>query len=79
MIRDAAKAAVEKAHRTLNSRIQAPYRLELMVAKPVLADLFCLLPSVERLDAITVGYTAQSMREITSLLGAFSYLATTQN
>ncbi len=79
VIRDAAKVAVEKAHRTLNSRIQAPYRLELMVAKPVLADLFCLLPNVERLDAITVGYTAQSMREITSLLGAFSYLATTQN
>nr|WP_113868686.1 M55 family metallopeptidase [Brenneria salicis]NMN90049.1 D-amino peptidase [Brenneria salicis ATCC 15712 = DSM 30166]RBP59269.1 D-aminopeptidase DppA [Brenneria salicis ATCC 15712 = DSM 30166]RLM31473.1 aminopeptidase [Brenneria salicis ATCC 15712 = DSM 30166] len=79
MIRKAAMNAVSNAHRTIVSRIQAPYRLELMVTKPVLADLFCLIPGVNRQDAITVSYTAQTMKEIVSLLSAFSYLATTQN
>ncbi|MBJ7223381.1 MULTISPECIES: M55 family metallopeptidase [unclassified Brenneria] len=79
VIRQAAMNAVSKAHKTVTSRIQSPYHLELMVAKPVLADLFCLLPGVKRQDAITVGYTAQTMTELVSLLSAFSYLATTQN
>lgn len=79
LIRQSAMKAVQNAHDSVVSRIQAPYRLELMVAKPVLADLFCLLPGIERLDAITVGYTAQTMAELIGLLSAFSYLATTQN
>lgn len=77
-IRKAAQHAVQNAQRTVSTRIQAPYRLELRVSRPVLADLFCLIPDVQRLDAITVSYTASSMATLTGLLGAFSYLATTQ-
>ncbi|WJV54024.1 M55 family metallopeptidase [Prodigiosinella aquatilis] len=78
-IRIAATQAVQKAHREKTSRIQAPYQLEMTVAKPVLADLFCLIPGVQRQDAISVTYTSQTMAGIISLLCAFSYLATTQN
>ncbi|MNI96401.1 hypothetical protein D3C73_1548360 [compost metagenome] len=49
-----------------------------MTARPVLADLFCLIPGVERLDAVTVGYHSPTVAGIISLLSAFSYLATTQ-
>lgn len=78
-IRQAAEQAVKRARKVETTRLSAPYKLELMVAKPVLGDLFCLIPGVERLDAITIGYTAQTMATIVSLLSAFSYLAGTQN
>lgn len=78
-IRQAAEQAVKRARKVETTRLSAPYKLELMVAKPVLGDLFCLIPGVERLDAVTIGYTAQTMAILVSLLSAFSYLASTQN
>ncbi|MGB9095067.1 M55 family metallopeptidase [Erwinia sp.] len=78
-IRQAAEQAVKRARKVSTTRLAAPYTLELMVAKPLLGDLFCLIPGVERLDAVTVSYTAPEMATIVSLLSAFSYLATTQN
>lgn len=77
-IRQGAMQAVSKASKTCAARLHPPYHLELMVARPVLADLFCLIPGVERQDAITVSYHNQTMAAIVSLLSAFSYLATTQ-
>jgi D-amino peptidase len=44
-----------------------------------LADLFGLIPGVTRIDAVTVGYRADNMNTLISLLSAFSYLASTQN
>lgn len=78
-IRQSAENAVKRARKVATTRLQAPYTLELMVAKPVLGDLFCLIPGVQRQDAITVSYTAPTMATIVSLLSAFSYLASTQN
>lgn len=78
LIRSAAQQAVKNASPEIATRIQPPYRLELRVTRPVLADLFCLIPDVERLDAVTVGYNATRMATLTGLLGAFSYLASTQ-
>ncbi|MGM3173700.1 M55 family metallopeptidase [Dickeya lacustris] len=78
-LREAAKQAVQQAHTIPSCRLQAPYELELMVAKPVLADLFCLIPGVIRQDAMTVRYHSPTIAPLISLLGAFSYLATTQN
>lgn len=56
-----------------------PYRLTLMAAKPVLADLFSLVPGVQRRDALTVTFDSDNMAAQISLLSVFSYLATTQN
>ncbi|WP_115720528.1 M55 family metallopeptidase [Gallaecimonas mangrovi] len=78
-IRLAAKSVLERHHQQLQPTVTAPYRLELMVAKPVLADLFSLVPAVERLDAITIAFEAGTMREMISLLSVLSYLATTQS
>lgn len=79
LIRTQAQQAVQQAQRVKTTRLSAPYCLELMTAKPVLADLFSLIPGVERVDAVTVHYTAQKMADIVRLLSTFSYLATTQN
>lgn len=79
LIRTTATQAVTAARREKTSRLQAPYHLELMVTKPVLADLFALIPGVTRQDAVTVSYDAPKMVEIIRLLSTFSYLATTQN
>ncbi|MEJ1267798.1 hypothetical protein WDV93_12545 [Pantoea ananatis] len=48
-------------------------------SKPVLADLFSLIPGVTRIDAVTVEYQAERMGTLISLLSAFSYLASTQS
>jgi len=77
-IRLQAAATVKAAPLQVERRFSGPYQLELMVAKPVLADLFCLIPEVERIDAITVGYRSTTVAAIISLLSAFSYLASTQ-
>ncbi|MFM2486849.1 M55 family metallopeptidase [Celerinatantimonas yamalensis] len=78
LIRAQAIEALRQAVPMLTSRISAPYQLQLTASKPVLADLFALIPHVEQLDARTVTYTSATMRELVSLLCAFSYLASTQ-
>ena len=55
-----------------------PYRLTLMAAKPVLADLFSGARRAAP-DALTVTFDSDNMAAQISLLSVFSYLATTQN
>ncbi len=71
-VRQGGKLPVER-------RFMPPYRLTLMAAKPVLADLFSLVPGVERQDALTVAFDSDNMAAPIRLLSVFSYLATTQN
>lgn len=77
-LRERAAQSVKAAPNHIERRFGCPYKLELMVLKPVLADLFCMVPGVTRLDAVTVGFSSPTMAGIISLLGAFSYLASTQ-
>jgi D-amino peptidase len=78
-IRAAATAAVQRARQVSTTRLTAPYDMQLQASKPVLADLFCLIPGVTRIDGVTVGYRAEQMGTLISLLSAFSYLASTQS
>lgn len=78
-IREAAVRAVKAACNQPVSCVSAPYRLQLRASKPVLADLFALIPGVKRHDAVTVGYQAEQMTTLIRLLSVFSYLASTQN
>lgn len=78
-IRLQAANSVKRAVKGVERRFGCPYQLELMVAKPVLADLFCMIPGVTRIDAITVGYSSPQVAPVIGLLGAFSFLASTQN
>jgi len=70
---------VSRAPGACDTLLRPPYRLRLQASKPVLADLFALIPGVARLDAVTVGYQSERMATLVSLLSAFSYLASTQN
>ena len=78
-IGSAARAALEHQRNTRTTRLTAPYHMQLQASKPVLADLFSLIPGVTRIDAVTVGYQAERMETLISLLSAFSYLASTQS
>lgn len=78
-IGSAARAALEHQRDTRTTRLTAPYHMQLQASKPVLADLFSLIPGVTRIDAVTVGYQAERMETLISLLSAFSYLASTQS
>lgn len=75
----AASAALQHPPQMSMSRLTAPYAMRLQATKPVLADLFSLIPGVTRLDAVTVAYQAENMETLISLLSAFSYLASTQS
>ncbi|MEG3135857.1 M55 family metallopeptidase [Rouxiella sp. T17] len=78
LLRERVAKVVQAAPKSIEKRLGCPYKLELMVLRPVLADLFCMVPGVTRIDAVTVGYSSPKMAAIISLLGAFSYLASTQ-
>ena len=78
-IRAAATAAVQRARQVSTTRLTAPYEMKLQASKPVLADLFCLIPGVTRIDGVTVSYRAEQIGTLISLLSAFSYLASTQS
>lgn len=75
----AARTALQHQPQVSTTRLTAPYAMRLQASRLVLADLFCLIPGVTRLDGVTVGYRAEKMATLISLLSAFSYLATTQS
>jgi len=74
----AAEQAVRQCRIAVSPIVTTPYRLELLVTRPVLADVFALIPGVEREDGVTVSYQTGSIRELVSLLSTFSTLAMTQ-
>lgn len=78
-ISQAAGRALRAARRQPVTCLTPPYLLELQASKPVLADLFALIPGVQRQNALTVSYQADNMTTLVRLLSVFSYLATTQN
>ncbi|CAG8999639.1 MAG: D-aminopeptidase [Candidatus Celerinatantimonas neptuna] len=75
LIHEKARMAVEKAVSQKTTRIKPPYTLELTVTKPVMADVYALIPGVKQTDARTVSFVGSDMKEIVSLLSVFSYLA----
>ncbi|MGQ0396035.1 M55 family metallopeptidase [Klebsiella pneumoniae] len=82
---EARKALTEQVARQVASapanvvkRFDSPYRLELTVTRPVLADLYGMVPGIERIDAVTVGYETRQISRIISLLSIFSTLSATK-
>ncbi len=78
-IHAAAFEAVNALTQTDKVLLKPPYHLTLEATKPVMADVFALIPGVEQLNARTVSYTATDMKTLISLLSAFSYLASSQH
>ncbi|TKI04893.1 M55 family metallopeptidase [Martelella alba] len=79
LIRETVRQALKTACPPATRHIAPPYRLVLQASRPVLADLFALVPGVAREDGMTVSYQAAAMHDIIRLLSVFSYLATTQS
>ncbi|KAL7552283.1 hypothetical protein ACHAWF_015512, partial [Thalassiosira exigua] len=75
LIRSMAKNATENGPTNISPRLSPPYALELAATRSVLADLFCLIPGVERKDARTVTFTCSEISDLIGLLSAFSYLS----
>ncbi|CAH2601742.1 D-aminopeptidase [Rhodovastum atsumiense] len=75
MLRDAAATAVRDAARIAPFRIAGPYRLELDLATPALADLAAIIPVAERPGPITVAFAAETMAQVLGWLNTVSALA----
>ncbi len=77
-IRSAAQAALQTLPVAPAPCIHAPYELQLETMRPVMADVFALIPGVRQTGPRTVTYRCESMHELIRLLCAFSYLGSTQ-
>ena len=72
------QAGAERALATLPepaSAPRAPLSCRLQVRNTAMADLFALLPLVERLDPVTVGFGAPSMQYTVRMLASLSAMA----
>ncbi len=71
----------ERAIRTLaRSRppaycLQAPIDCHLVTQGPGLADLFCTLPMLRRLDGVSVGFSASSMQDAVRMLNSLAAMS----
>lgn len=74
----------QTAHRAVSSfgmtestpyRIAAPLTCRLQVQTPALADVFCQLPIVERVDAVTLTWMAPSVAFAVRVLNSFSAMS----
>ncbi|CDY75252.1 D-aminopeptidase dipeptide-binding protein DppA [Caballeronia glathei] len=77
MIRRAAQEAVESAAAAVRPRAaQArPARCELRVQTTALADLFCQMPALERIDGVTLSFSAPSVEHAVRTLNCLSAMS----
>lgn len=74
-IREAASAAVRAAPSVRPFTIPGPYRLEIDLATPALADLSATIPVAERTGPVTVAFAASSMAEVLGWVNTLSALS----
>ena len=68
LIKARARAAIARLRDFKPHRVNGPYVLDLVYKSYLPAELMALLPGIERRDAHTVRYTAQSLRDISRFL-----------
>ena len=56
-------------------RIAAPIECRLQVQTTALADLFCLWPTLERIDGVTLRFTVESMASAIRVLNSLSAMS----
>lgn len=76
-LRAAAGAAARSAGTVAPFVIPGPYRLEIVLAAPALADLAAIIPAAERIDAVTVGFHADTMLSVLGWVNTVSALSST--
>src|SRR5690606_32280868 len=68
----AAEAAVRGAAGAVPLRIAAPIECRLQTQSSALADLFCMWPTLKRVDGVTLRFTADSMHAAIRVLNSLS-------
>jgi D-amino peptidase len=68
LIKARARAAIARLRDFKPHRVNGPYVLDLVYKSYLPAELMALLPGIERRDAHTVRYTAQSLRDVSRFL-----------
>jgi len=74
-IASAAQTAMTKLAELQPLRIDPPIACRLVTQTPMLADLFCLWPSLERLDATTLAFSANSMQDTIRTLNSLAAMS----
>ncbi len=75
-IAEAAQAAVREAGKAVPLRIAGPIECRLQTQGPALADLFCMWPTLERLDGVTLRFTTDTMEAAVRTLNSLSAMST---
>lgn len=74
-IREAARQAMERVAQARPFVIAPPIRCELTTTSGSMADLFAQLPSVERVDGVTIRFNAGSVEAAVRTLNCFSAMS----
>lgn len=75
LIRAAAERAAGQAGRIAPFTIAAPYRLEIEMNSPALADLAATIPVAERTGALTVAFAAPAMADVVGWVNTLSAMS----
>ena len=75
MIRAAAERAVRKAGGITPFRVEAPYRLEIDLNNPALADLAGTIPAATRVSPVTVAFAPETLAAAIGWVNTISYMS----
>ncbi|HBI84568.1 M55 family metallopeptidase [Orrella sp. NBD-18] len=69
--------AANQSGQTLETqlRMQAPIRCRLTTQGPSIADLFCTLPTLTRIDGVTIGFTSATMHDLIRTLNSLAAMS----
>ncbi|AUL46725.1 D-aminopeptidase [Bordetella trematum] len=74
-IAQAAEQAVRNAGQAVPLRIGGPIECRLQTQSPALADLFCMWPSLERVDGVTLRFEVQTMQAAIRTLNSLAAMS----
>ncbi|WMD17982.1 M55 family metallopeptidase [Achromobacter seleniivolatilans] len=71
----AAETAVRNIKKAIPFRIPAPIECRLQTQSAALADLFCMWPTLERVDGVTLRFTTDSMQSAVRTLNSLAAMS----
>lgn len=75
LLSDSARQAMGKIASLTPFTLKPPLACRLQTQSPALADLFCQLPIVERIDGVNLGFTAPSVAYAVQVLNSLSAMS----
>jgi D-aminopeptidase len=68
LIKTRARAAIARLRDFRPHRVAGPYQLDIVYKSYLPAEIMSLLPGIERRDAHTIRYAAQTLRDVSRFL-----------